>query len=571
MRRSVLLILAALLGCRDGAEPASKAAPTLARGARQYATAAISDPKTFNPVLVVDEGSRLALEPLFEGMVRTSVINLEPEPWLAERWEHDSEGVTWTFHLRRDVHWHDGKPLTAADVVFTFRAIFDERVPNSAKFVLTVDGKPIRVEAVDDYTVRVFTHRPFAPLLSAIGVEILPAHILEKPLQEGTFNQAWGIDTPPEKLVGTGPFRMIQYVPAQFIKYARNPSYWRKDEAGQPLPYLETRTVLIVPNMDTAYLKFIAGETTVHKARPEEVADLQQRAKELGIVVEEVGLDSGTEFIALNRNPRHYERDGKRDPRLDWFEDLRFRQALAHAIDKQSIIISCLNGHGRSAVAFFSPANPVFHNADLREYEYDLERARQLLKEAGFRDADGDGFLEDAKGNTVEITLTTNAGNQIREKVCSIIKQDWSEIGLKVAYRPLDFNALVERLNTTFDWDAVLIGFTGSGEPNNSANLLRSDGNLHLWNPKQPKPATAWEAEIDTLLDQGSRILNPEERRAPYRRIQEIVHTELPLLQTVRRIEWIAYRDTLENYRETVWGVHEPEKIRFRVEPPSAE
>lgn len=571
MRPFFLLALAIVFGCQSGSEPVSTSAPKLVRAAQQYVTAAISDPKTFNPVLVVDEGSRLAVEPLFEGMVRTSAITLEPEPWLAERWEHDADGVTWTFHLRRDVQWHDGKPFTAADVVFTFRAVFDERVANSAKFVLTVDGKPIQVEAVDPYTVRVLTHRPFAPLLSAIGVEILPAHILEKPLQEGTFTHTWGIDTPPEMLVGTGPFRMTQYVPAQFIKYARNPTYWRKDEAGQPLPYLETRTVLIVPNMDTAYLKFIAGETTVHKARPEEVADLQRRAKELGIVVEEVGLDSGTEFVALNRNPQHYIRDGEPDPRLDWFEDSRFRQALAHSIDKQSIIVSCLNGHGRSAVAYFSPANPIFHNPNLQDYEYDLDRARQLLKDAGFRDIDGDGFIEDANGNTVEITLTTNAGNQIREKICSIIKQDWGEIGVKVAYRPLDFNALVEKLNTTFDWDAVLIGFTGSGEPNNGANLLRSDGNLHLWNPKQPTPATAWEAEIDALLDQGSRLLDPDERRAPYWRIQEIIHQELPLLQTVRRIEWIAYRDNLEGYRETVWGVHEPEKIRFRAKPTSVE
>lgn len=564
MRPLVLLPLAVLLACRNSSEPTATAAPRTARGAQQFVTAAISDPKTFNPLLVVDEGSRLALEPLFEGLVRINPVTLEPEPWLAERWEHDTGGVTWTFHLRRDVRWHDGEPFTAEDVVFTFRAVFDEKIPNSARFVLTVDGQPIGVEAVGPHTVRVVTPRPFAPLLHAIGISILPAHLLGGALRDGTFAQAWGIDTPPEKLVGTGPYRMTQYVPAQFIKYARNPAYWGRDEAGDSLPYLPARTVLIVPNMDTAYLKFVAGETTVHRARPEEVADLQRRAGELGIVVEKVGIDSGTEFIALNRNPRHYIRDGRRDPRLDWFEDRRFRRALAHAIDKQSIIVNCLHGHGQPAVAFFSPAHPLFHNSDLKDHEYDLERARTLLREAGFRDGNGDGFLEDAAGNAVEITLTTNSGNQIREKTCSIVKQDWEEIGVKVAYRPLDFNTLVEKLNTTFDWDAVLIGFTGSGEPNNSANLLRSDGNLHLWNPRQPQPATAWEAEIDALLDRGSRLLEGHERREPYWRIQEILHRELPLLQTVRRIEWIAYRDNLEGYRPTVWGVPEPEKIRFR-------
>jgi peptide/nickel transport system substrate-binding protein len=568
MRRAALLALSVLvgLGCQDGTESSSSPRSSRLTAREQFTSAVISDPKTFNPVIVVDEGSRLAVEFIFEGMVRTNPVSLEPEPWLAERWEHDAEGTTWTFHLRRDVVWHDGTPFTAADVAFTFKVVFDERVANSAKYVLTVDGEPIRVEAVDDHTVRVVTKRPFAPLLSAIGVEILPAHVLGEPLESGTFAQTWGIDTPPEQLIGTGPYKMIQYVPAQFMKYVRNERYWGKDASGAPLPYLETRTTLIVPNMDTAYLKFVAGEMTVHAARPEEVSDLQSKAERMRIKVEEIGLDSGTVFVALNRNPRYYERDGKRDPRLDWFEDLRFRRALAHAIDKQAIIVSCLNGHGRPAVGLTSPANPLFHNPNLEDYEYDLDRSRRLLQEAGFKDSDGDGFIEDAKGNTVEFTLTTNSGNQIREKMCSILKEDWTKIGLKVAYRPLDFNALVERLNSTFEWDAVLIGFTGSPEPNNGANLLRSDGNLHLWNPSQPKPATAWEAEIDALLDEGSRILEPEKRRAPYWRIQEILHRELPFIQMVRQIEWSAYHENLEGYRRTVWGVHEPEKIRFRTE-----
>jgi peptide/nickel transport system substrate-binding protein len=133
---------------------------------------------------------------------------------------------------------------------------------------------------------------------------------------------------------------------------------------------------------------------------------------------------------------------------------------------------------------------------------------------------------------------------------------------MKVNYRPLDFGTLVERIDNTFDWDAILIGFTGTIEPNNSANLLRSNGNLHLWNPSQPKPATAWEAEIDSLLDQGSREIDEQKRRTYYWRIQEILHEQFAMIQTVRQTQFRAYKTVLQNFRPTVWELYRPELIR---------
>jgi len=564
MRRGFVFIalLTSLCACDRGPKPAAESP--------QFVGWLLSDPKTFNPILITDKGSSDALEPVFDSLVRTSPVTLQTEPWLAERWEHDESGNVWTFHLRHDVRWHDDKPFTAADVVFTFRAIFDERVPNSSKFTLSVDGHPLKVDAVDDYTVRIETPRPFAPLLSALEQAILPAHILSKPLDDGEFVRQWGIDVAPEKIVGTGPYRMKQYVPAQFLRYERNPTYWKKDTDAKALPYIERKTLLIVPNQDTAYLKFLAGETSEHLARPEEVSELRTKAASLHAKVEEMGIDSGSLFVAFNLNPRHYAKDGNRDPRLGWFSDLRFRRAIAHAIDKQSMIVNCLNGHGQPAVTLSSPSNTTYYNPELKDYDYDLDHARALLADGGYVDKDGDGFLEDKAGNTLEFTLTTNSGNQLREKLCSILKEDWTKIGLKVNYRPLDFTALVEKLDTTFDWDVVLIGFTGTPEPNNGANFLRSSGNLHFWNPSQTKAGSAWETEIDFLLDKGSRVLDPAERRSSYWRIEEILHQQLPIVQTVRQIEHIAYRDNLENYRRTVWGLDQPETIRFSPGPAAA-
>jgi len=566
VRRPVVLVLllAAMAACRqnEATSTATPEASPVASEKQQLTQATLSDPKTFNPLLVVDSASALALEDVFEALVRLNPKTTEIEPLLAQSWEYNADGTACTFHLRHDVRWNDGKPFTARDVAFTFKAVFDDRVPNSAKHILTVDGQPIQIDVLDDYTVRFTAPRPFAPLLDAIrSVDILPQHILGPSLESGTFAQQWGIDSPPDKLVGTGPFRMAQYVQGQYLRYRRNPDYWMRDEKDKPFPYLEEKTLLIVKNQDALYLKFVGGQTDVHSPRPEEIAELQRRSDALGIHVDEIGTDTGTQFVTFNRNPRHYEHDGKRDPRLDWFTDKTFLQALAHAVDKKSMILNCLNGYGVPAVAYISPENRTYHDPNLADYDYDLDESRRLLAAGGY--VNRDGALYDKEGHRVAFNLSTNAGNQIREKMCSILKEDWTKLGIEVNYRPLDFTALVEKLDTNFDWDAILIGFTGGIEPQNGANVLRSSGNLHMWNPGQKAPATEWEKEIDQLLEQGSRELDPMKRRPSYWRIQQILYDELPMIQTVRARLFVAVRRKVLNYAPTAWGLYRPERIEI--------
>jgi peptide/nickel transport system substrate-binding protein len=221
-------------------------------------------------------------------------------------------------------------------------------------------------------------------------------------------------------------------------------------------------------------------------------------------------------------------------------------------------------GYGAAATSFLSPENTLFHDPELEPYAYDLDRARALLDEAGYADRDGDGVREDARGHRLAFDLSTNSGNLVRERLCAILKEDWTKLGLDVSYRPLDFATLVERLSHTFEWDAMVMGFTGGVEPHNAANLLRSSGNLHLWHPNQPTPATEWEAEIDRALDLGARAIEVEARRPHYWRIQEILHRELPLIQLVRQQRFVAYKRYLEDFRMTVWGLDRPERIAIR-------
>lgn len=523
-----------------------------------------SDPGTFNPVLVTDSASGNAIGDLFEGLVKENPKTTLIEPDLAEKWEIEDGGKTIIFHLRRDVKWSDGVPFTARDVLFTMKVIYDPQVPNSESFALTVDGQPIKAEARDDYTVVMRLPRPFAPLLYAIGFPIIPEHVLAGPLSKGQFNRTWGIDTPPAKLISLGAYQMVRYVPGQQIAFTRYRDYWMREPDGGPLPRLHGQVLLIVPDRNAQYLRFMAGMTDVYSPRPEEVFGLKEKAAQLGMTVQSVGVDTGSLFFAFNRNPRHYVHHGVTDPKYQWFTDLNFMRALAHAIDKQGMINLCFRGLAIPAVSDISPENKLFYNPDLADYDYDLRLAARLLDEAGYKMRGAVRY--DPRGNPVVFDLTTPTGDEtIRGEMCVILKQDLEQLGIRVNYRPLEFIALVKRLETSFDWDCVLIGFTGGIEPNNGANFLRSSGNLHLWDPAEPKPATKWEAEIDQLLDQGTRVLDPHTRAPYYWRIQRILHDQLPVIETVRQVRYVAYRNSLENYIPTVWGLYQPELIQFRM------
>jgi peptide/nickel transport system substrate-binding protein len=552
-----MLFAIVLAGCRVNRPPNDHAVT------QTLYKSTISDPRTFNPILVTDNASGQAVGDLFDSLIRINPVSTLPEPALAESWDLADGGKTITFHLRHDVKWSDGVTFTARDVLFTMRVIYDPKIPNSQVFAMTVDGQPIKAAAPDDYTVVMRLPRPFAPIFYSIEFGIIPEHVLEPAYAAGNFNHTWGINTPGDQLVSLGPYRMDRYVQAQLIAFRRNPSYWMRDEHGGQLPRLHGQMLLIVPDQNAQYLRFKAGQTDVYSPRPEEVYGLREDAVSMNITLKKVGIDTGSLFFAFNRNPRHYVQNGVMDPHLRWFTDLNFMRAIAHAIDKRGIINLCFRGLAVPAVSDISPENKIFYDPNLKDYDYDLDLARKILDEAGYRMI-RPGVRGDPQGHPLVFKLTTNAGNSLREQMCAIFKQDLASLGITVNYRPLEFTTLVKALDSSFDWDCILIGFGGGLEPNDSGTFLRSSGNLHIWNPSQPKPATPWEAEIDRLMDQGTTVMDQHQRAPYYWRIQEILHDQLPIIETVRQIDYVAYRNTLENFNITVWGLYKPEWIQFR-------
>jgi len=556
---AAMLCVIALAGChvsRPNADHAREQVSYEALG---------SEPRTFNPILVTDFTSVKVVDNIFESLVRINPKSLLPEGGIASSWEVSPDNRTVTFHLRKDVKWFDGQPLTSKDVLFTIKVILDARIPNSIRYGLLVDGKPISANAPDDYTVVFSLPKPFAPLFYSIGIPVIPEHLLNGPYEKGTFNRTWGINTPVTQVIGDGAYRMARYVPAQSIQFRQNPQYWMKDEQGAPLPRLHGRSYLIVPDQNVEFLRFLAGQVDIYTPRPQEVMDLMEDAPKLGIEIRKIGIDPGSMFFCFNRNPRHYIRKGVTDPKLKWFTDLNFLKAIAHSIDKQGIIDLAYHGLAIPAVAEISPENKIFHNPNLRDYNYDLAEAQRLLEAGGYHLV-APGVRVDALGNRLEFNLMTNTGVAVREQTCAILKQDLESLGIKVNYRPLDFTTMVDKLDSTFDWDCVLIGFTGTVDPNDGSNVYRSSGNLHLWNPNQETPATPWEAEIDRLLDEGASEMDISKRPQYYWRLQEILHDQLPIIETVRQVEYMAWKKSLMDFQPTVWGMYKPEWISFRPE-----
>ena len=530
--------------------------------------ATIGEPLTFNLALANDAPSSDVLGYLFEGLTDISWLTGEPQPNLAEAWDVSADGLEWTFYLRRDVRWHDGLPFTARDVEFTFnQIIYNEDIPTSTRAafnfrLLDENGDwqvlPMTVEAIDDYTVRFVLPVSFAPFLRSMATAIFPQHVLQPSVDAGTFNEVWDINTDPSEVIGTGPFLIEQYIAGERIVFRRNPDYWMTDANGDRLPYLDRIVQVVVPDLDGELEAFRSGLADVHGVLGHEFADLEPLAEEENFTIHRRGPNFGSTFLTFNQNQGTDPGSGEAyvsEEKLYWFGNLAFRRAVAHVVDKHAIIQQVQHGLGYPQWSPISPAAGGFHNPDVATYEYDPARANAMLDELGWTDRDGDGFREDDRGNEIAFTMATNEGNTVREQVTEIIHRGMTELGLNVDFQIVDFGELVGQLTTTFDWDAIVIGFTGGPDPHGAIVLWHSSENLHLWYPNQPEPATDWEAELDSVWVLASQELDRELRFELYHRAQEIVAENLPLIYTSHAERLSAVRNVFGNATATLYGL----------------
>ena len=542
---------------------------TIGKHGGSLTSATISEPLTLNLAISKDASSSSVLGYLFDGLTEISWLTDQVEPSLAESWERSDDGLTWTFNLRRDVTWHDGQPFTAHDVDFTFnRIIYNDDIPASSRssfnfrFLDEESGMwqeaPMTVRALDDYTVQCVLPVPFATFLRSMGTAIYPKHILERHVDDGTFTTTWDINTDPSDIIGTGPFFIESYVPGESVVMGRNPSYWLKDDAGNSLPYLDRIVHDIVPDLEAELAKFLAGESDTHGVLGEELSELEPLQEEGNFTIYRRGPAFGTNFIGFNMNPGMNPDTGEpylAPEKLRWFTNTQFRQAVAHSIDKDTIINDIQHGQGYPQWSSISPAAGDFHNSKVRRYEYDLDKAKEILDGLGWVDTDGDGIREDGEGNEIEFSLVTNTGNTVRGNVAALVHQGMLDIGLNVDLTLIEFRTLVSQLTESYDWESMIIGFTGGSDPHSGITFWHSAEDLHLWYPNQPVPMTKWEAAIDELYVLASQELDRDTRVWYYHRAQKIAADNVPVIYTTLPERLSAIRNVFGNTTPTLYGL----------------
>lgn len=530
----------------------------------RFVLAQTSPPRTFNTVMANETSSTdLCDGRLYSALVHFDNATQEMRPELAKSWESSPDGLEWTFHLRRGAAFSDGHPITSEDVLFSFEVYMDDTLHVSLYDFFFVNGKKFEVTAPDSYTVKVKLAGPYAMVVPVVGdVDILPKHVLEPAYRSGAFASAYNVSTPPEKLVTSGPWILKQYVPNEKTVLTRNPYWCGVDANGRRLPYLDELVFLIVPDQNSAALKFEAGEVdALDDVKPENYQTYQNNQQKGNFKFHDLGPALNTNFFWFNLNKVRDAKGGKKlgttyvDPvKYAWFSKRDFRKAVSKAIDRDAIIRGIFYGHAVKAWSTSTPGNKLWYTPDAVHYDYDPEGAKQLLAGLGWKDGNGDGFLEDEKGNTISFTLKTNSSNTLRVGMCNFIKDDLAKVGIKVTPSPIEFNTLITNLRQDFQYESILLGLQSAAppDPGMGQNVWRSSGLTHYWNIKQPKPETPAEARVDQLMNEHTATTDMTVRKRTWKAIQDEINEECFVMWLPSLVYKVPIRDRFGNLHPTV-------------------
>jgi peptide/nickel transport system substrate-binding protein len=512
-----------------------------------------AEPKTLNPVLAADAPSRQVIAAMQADLVHINRTTQLTELGLAKSVKVSSDGLRYTLTLRQGLRFSDGQPLDADDVLFTFRVYLDENVHSPQRDLLIVDGKPITVRKLDAQTLVFEFAKPYGVGDRVFdGLAILPRHLLEKPYQEGKIAQIGTLSTPANQWAGLGPFRLKEYVPGQRLTLERNPYYWKTDTNGSRLPYLDDLAFLFVPSADSQVLRFQSGDTDMITGLGAENFSVLSRQKD-SYTVADAGPGLEYNFLFFNLN----DLNGKGAPELarkqKWFREVKFRQAVSAAVDREAIVRLVYQGRGAALWGPVTPGNRRWIDAKIAHAPRSLEHARELLRQAGFNwkdEANGDPVLRDKEGNPVEFSILTSSSNPDRTKMSALIQDDLKQLGMRVQVVPLEFRSLVDRVMQTKQYEACVLGLVSfDADPNSDMNVWLSSGATHLWSPSQAHPATSWEAEIDHLMQEQLTVMGSEQRKRLYDRVQEILAEFQPMI-------FLASPDILVAARKTIGNLH---------------
>ena len=535
----------------DGVDYLQSQSPIGDFGGELIITTIGEGPKTFNPCNTKDATSSSMTGLMYDGLLTTDAISGKVVPLLAKSFEVN--GNEYTIHLRKGLKWSDNKPITVDDVLYTYWEVVFKGLGNTAtRDAMMINGKLPKLYKIDDYTVKFVTSQPFAPFLRQLSYPIVPKHYFKPYSDKGdsVFNAFLNPNTSPSEIVTNGAFKLKEYVAAQRVVFVKNPSYYKINMDNKQLPYLDKIVYLIVGDTNNEILKFEAKESDILSLRGSNVARYKINESNSDYVVYNLGADTGTLFVVLNLNNRK-NKNGEWyvSPRKQkWFRDRNFRMAIDYAIDRKGLVQNVAQGVAEPLFTAES-LNSIYLNKNIKGHEQNFVKAQDILLNNGFFLKDG--VLYDVDNNRVEFDLYTNAGSLDREAIGVMIKQDLENLGMKVNFKPIEFNSLVNKLSNTNDWDMAIMGLTGSPlEPHDGKNVWMSNGPLHLFNQRNSMlidDRFDWEKELDNIFEKGALKLDFKDRKPLYDRYQEIIYEEKPIIYLYSPKRIIAIRKKFKN------------------------
>lgn len=514
----------------------------------------LSDPKTFNQLIGERDGdSNAIINFTLDYLVDYDATLRQWKPHAAfYEIETDTKKGTLTVHytLRDDLYWtwygkSEKVPVTSDDFVFWYNEIAGDQTFASSgygqQWCIMPDGSDAHIDCVkiDDKRFDFIFPRIVADPLLATNMSLCPSFIYKEAKEKGGADgvkNLFSADCDPKTLPSCGKWYLTEYTPAQRLVFKRNPNYWEKDENGVSIPYYDQMICQIVGDMNTDYLLFKQGKTEIFSPRPEEVSDVIDQQKDDYTVFNADG-SMGAQMWSFNQNPKNSSADY-----YGWFTNKKFRQAMSCLLNRDRIISQTYRGLADPKYDFFPEANPYYNPDVTLQYRYSPERAVKLLSDIGFY-RDGEGVMKDSAGKPVVFDLTVASTNTVVNDIASIITDECSKIGITVNIRQTDFQKMVEMLTATYDWQSLIIGLGSNLFPSQGSNVWPSNGNLHLWNPLQEKPATEWEARIDYLYNEGCYTNERAAAEKIWNEYQRLILEECPVIYLVRNRSFFAIRN----------------------------
>lgn len=539
-----LFLLVSVFGCGQSSDKAEsqtgqKAEKTVKTTSKNkpvtgdaFVTSSLGDATGLIYNITSDAASHDVASKIYNGLVEYDKdLNIVGD--LAKSWDITDGGKVITFHLRKDVRWHDGKPFTARDVEFTYKFMIDDKTPTAydADFRLVK-----KFEVLDDYTVRVTYGKPFAPALISWSMAMLPRHLLE------------GKDVTKSPLlrhpVGTGPYKFLQWKAGESITLVANDDYFK----GRP--YIDRLVTRIIPDTATSFLELLNGAIDMLGLTPLQWTRQTDNNPRFTKQYDKYKyLSFGYTYVGYNLT---------RAP----FNDKRVRQALTYATPKQDIVKGILFNLGIPATGPYKPGT-MWYNPNVKKYPYSVEKAKKLFAEAGWKDTDGDGIL-DKNGKKLEFDLMTNQGNTVRTKLCEVLQQSWAKVGVKVNIRVLEWATFINEYINRQNFDAVVLGWNIVNDPDlydvwYSGNCGGQKLNFICY--KNP--------ELDKLLLEGRREFDPKKRKVFYDKAQEILAEDQPytflyipyaLVSVSKRIQNVHVAPAGIGYNQDKWWVRKKDQ-----------